>query len=222
MNPRALRERQKADTRACILGAARKAFEEEGFENATIRAIASRAGIGTGTIHSHFRDKSALLVATVLDDLHEVHEDSWRTIPKDAPLIDRLLHLAAKGYAYWGNRPSISRALLREMYFTPGPARDQLHALDREAMKVHVRYLEDARRRGELRKDTDTDVLSRVTFSFYLTTILMNLNHLALQPGHDGDNSDSRLHICRMIDQTRKFLELLFDGVGPGYNSNNR
>ncbi len=208
------REVQKADTRALILGTARKLFQERGFDDATVRAIATEAGIGTGTVFAHFPDKQSLLVATVIDELQRVQEEAWSTIPKGAPLLERLLHLASVGFAYWCDRPSLSGAILREMYFTPGPAQEQLHELDQKAMKKHLVYFEEARCRGELREDVNPELLVKVTFSFYVSTVMMSLNHLIAQGGDQVGSSDSKPVLDGMIAQTREFLELLFEGIG--------
>ena len=50
-------------TRQAILGAARDIFGESGFERATIRAIAARAGVDPALIHHYFGTKQDLFAA---------------------------------------------------------------------------------------------------------------------------------------------------------------
>ncbi|GAA3942222.1 TetR/AcrR family transcriptional regulator [Actinomadura viridis] len=57
---------QQARSRArveAILSAARQILDAGGVENLTIRKVADRAGVPTGTVYQFFEDKSALLTA---------------------------------------------------------------------------------------------------------------------------------------------------------------
>jgi AcrR family transcriptional regulator len=51
------------DTRGRILGAAREAFGERGYEGATVRDIAARAGVDGALVHHYFGTKQQLFVA---------------------------------------------------------------------------------------------------------------------------------------------------------------
>jgi AcrR family transcriptional regulator len=53
------------DTREAILAAARESFAEGGFDRASIRAIASRAGVDPALVHHYFGTKDELFLATV-------------------------------------------------------------------------------------------------------------------------------------------------------------
>ena len=59
-----------AARRAQILDAATRVFAEKGFHRATIREIATVAGVADGTIYNYFANKSALLLG-LLDRLNE-------------------------------------------------------------------------------------------------------------------------------------------------------
>ncbi len=54
-----------SDTRERILAAALEAFAEKGFDGATTRDIASRAGVNLGLLPYHFGDKAGLWRAAV-------------------------------------------------------------------------------------------------------------------------------------------------------------
>ncbi len=53
------------DTRESILHAAREAFAERGFDGASIRAIATAAGVDPALVHHYFGTKDKLFLATV-------------------------------------------------------------------------------------------------------------------------------------------------------------
>ncbi|WP_431279222.1 TetR/AcrR family transcriptional regulator [Leifsonia poae] len=54
-------------TRDAILDSARDLFSERGFEGASIRAIATRAGVDPALIRHFFKDKDTLFAATLVD-----------------------------------------------------------------------------------------------------------------------------------------------------------
>lgn len=63
--PRRGRRPGRPDTREDILKAARDAFAELGFDGATIRGIAARAGVDAALVHHYFGTKDQLFFASV-------------------------------------------------------------------------------------------------------------------------------------------------------------
>ena len=54
-----------AETKKKILDSAMAEFLEKGFMNASLRTIAANAGLTTGAMYRHFKDKDALFCALV-------------------------------------------------------------------------------------------------------------------------------------------------------------
>jgi AcrR family transcriptional regulator len=104
-----LRERSKRDRRLRIEAAARDIFREKGFEAATTREIAVRAGVGTGTLFVYARDKNALLRMVFRDALEQLTDSAFASVPGGAPLIEQLIHVFSPRYAFWGDDPRLSR-----------------------------------------------------------------------------------------------------------------
>src|SRR5690348_13720956 len=63
--PRTGRRPGKQDTREAILQAARDAFAGRGYDQASIRAIATSAGVDPALVHHYFGTKEELFLATV-------------------------------------------------------------------------------------------------------------------------------------------------------------
>ena len=53
------------DTREAVLAAARTAFAERGFDGATIRGIATAAGVDPALVHHYFGNKDKLFLAAI-------------------------------------------------------------------------------------------------------------------------------------------------------------
>ncbi len=59
------REERRRRTEACILQEARRLFAEEGFERATIRAVARRTGVDPALVMQYFGSKEGLFAAAM-------------------------------------------------------------------------------------------------------------------------------------------------------------
>jgi len=71
--PEGLRERKKRLTRMAIFGAARRLFDERGFDDVTVAEIADAANISVKTLFTYVRSKEELIFGadpTVLDAVH--------------------------------------------------------------------------------------------------------------------------------------------------------
>lgn len=72
MTPVDRREQERARRKQEILQAARAVFSENGFDHATVDAIARRAEVGKGTIYLYVENKEAILAELVLQALSEL------------------------------------------------------------------------------------------------------------------------------------------------------
>jgi AcrR family transcriptional regulator len=68
------REATKAANRAAILAAARGAFAELGYGQATVRDVVRRTDLASGTFYNYFPDKESVLRALVEDNSAVVQE----------------------------------------------------------------------------------------------------------------------------------------------------
>jgi AcrR family transcriptional regulator len=84
-----------------VLDAARQLFEEVGYEAATIRDIARRAGVSVGSVFTGFTSKSHVLVEVIWSRLDELYADLERVAPHlRGSTPDRIRSLFAVHYAF--------------------------------------------------------------------------------------------------------------------------
>jgi AcrR family transcriptional regulator len=96
-----VREARKEATRLRVLDAARQLFEEVGYEAATIRDIARRAGVSVGSVFTGFTSKSHVLVEVIWSRLDELYADLERVAPHlRGSTADRVRSLFAVHYAF--------------------------------------------------------------------------------------------------------------------------
>jgi len=192
---------QKEETRKIILERSRELFNELGFDKTSTRAIATRAGVGVGTVFSHFPDKSSLLIAALLDDLTSTQANAMKSMPKDANVCDKFLHLARFFYTYYSKRPDLSRTLLKELWFVKGEWGGKLTTQAFEFVLLISNMLEQAKKREEIRPEADTLLCARAFFSHYLIVLYEGLN-------------SSEVDVKSMLYTLEGMLDQLLTGVG--------
>jgi AcrR family transcriptional regulator len=100
--PTSLRAQSKQKTRRRVLDAARQLFMERGYEAATIRDIASHAGLSTGAVFASFVDKTDLFNAVMAEDFQRQVEHLRTAGKPNATVEDAVLSVFEAGYRFHG------------------------------------------------------------------------------------------------------------------------
>ncbi|MFD2418692.1 TetR/AcrR family transcriptional regulator [Amycolatopsis pigmentata] len=102
------------DTRTALLEAARQVFAENGYEGATVRAIAARAGVDAAMVNHWFGGKETLFAQAVLQIPSEVQELAASVLAGD---LDTVGERIARGFvtAWDSTAGGIFPALVRSL-----------------------------------------------------------------------------------------------------------
>lgn len=110
--PTSLRAQSKLKTRRRVLDAARRLFMERGYEAATIRDIASEAGLSTGAVFASFIDKTDLFNAVMAEDFQRQVEALRQAAKPDAKVEDSVLAVFEAGYRFHGAQLPLLQAAI--------------------------------------------------------------------------------------------------------------
>jgi AcrR family transcriptional regulator len=110
-----VREQGKIDKERRIKAAAHAEFRENGYVGATMRSIAARAEVATGTLFLYAPDKRNLLLWILNDDLDELTDKAFADLPPGGGLLAQLSALFTPRYVYWGADPDLAAAALGEV-----------------------------------------------------------------------------------------------------------
>jgi len=195
------RQKSKEETRRLIFDAAYELFEANGYRKTTMRAIATRAGVGLGTIFQHFPDKAFLLVEVFDTDLREVAMTALETLPP-TDIRKQLMHLAKHLYDCYARRPRLSLQIISECFQTEGASAARLKGQVDEFVAGLEKLFQDAQRRGEIPGDMDCLDAAVAFWSFYLTCLYTGLWSMKKDLGPQLDQLD-RL-VCQQLNISRK------------------
>ena len=163
-----LRETRKQATRARVLAAARDLFEEIGYEAATIRLIATRAGVATGSVFTTFDSKKAILQAVMAERLDVLYGELSRITPHlRGPCSDRIRSIMAVHYNFEMERPRLYTAYVAISFdwsIARSPAsfggNPKLRGMLGEVMREGIAM-------GEVRADLDIELFLDVMLASY-------------------------------------------------------
>ena len=163
-----LRKAQREATARRVLDAARDLFEEIGYEEATIRAIATRAGVSVGSVFTTFRSKIDVLNAVMEERLAELYVELDRLIPHlRGSTADRCRSMFAVHYAFEMRRVRLFLAFIAASYAWRADTRAAPFGQNARLRGMVRAGLEDGVARGELRRDIDFDMAVDLLLAAY-------------------------------------------------------
>lgn len=117
--PDGVRARGQLEKQRRITVAAEAVFHEKGYDGATLRLIAERAGVATGTIFTFAPDKRSLLLLVFGRQLELLAERALATLDTRAPLVDQFMHLFRPRYEFFDSDIDLARHLVTELAAFP-------------------------------------------------------------------------------------------------------
>jgi AcrR family transcriptional regulator len=202
------------ERRAAVVAAAEAEFAAHGFSGGSLNVIARRAGVAKGSLFQYFADKRDLY-AYITDvgsqRVRSYMEARIRELDASRPFFDFLTDLLDVWVAYFAEHPRERSLHAAANFEVDTDARVSVRAV------VHRHYLDvlrplvnDARQRGDMRSDADTDT--------FLSLLLMILPHLALAPYVRG--LDPILGLDELTPEqpalaVRRYVGVLTDAFAP-------
>lgn len=186
-------------SRARIREASRALFRERGFDGATLRAIAERAGMGASSIYRHVQSKEELLI----DELSEMQEEAWTRFrardDRDRPTQQRLRDFLDVQHDLLVADRDLTTIALRATTKTEARVAKRVLQLYDRTIGLLMEILQRGRMKNHLAKDVDVLETARVLF---------HLTNGARIPWANGMVTDDVLRAS--IHQA---LDLLFRGI---------
>ncbi|HWA62532.1 MAG TPA: TetR/AcrR family transcriptional regulator [Caulobacteraceae bacterium] len=196
------REAQKQATRRRVLDAARSLFNEIGYDEATVRAIADRAGVSVGSVFTTFNSKADILDQVMQDRLQALYSEAGQVIPlMRGSTADRFRSLFAVLYAFESRHVRLFLAHIATSYrwdVDPAARPFGSNTVIRNLMR---QWLAEGVERGDVRADVDAELTIDLIVGLY------GWNY-RLAAGAATDGRDLTAVMDRQIG-------LVFEGLAP-------
>jgi TetR/AcrR family transcriptional repressor of uid operon len=172
----------EADRHARIFEAAERAFVREGFQGASMQAIAAEAKMSAGNLYRYFPSKEAIVSGLVARDQATIAQE-FRSMAQAEDIfavLGRMLrrHLVDAPI----ERHRLIITIWAEMARNPA-IREHCGGVDNEVRQHLVSLVERARRSGIAAADIDPDFVVRL-----MATVVSGLfKRRATEPGFDGE-----------------------------------
>lgn len=162
------RERERHETRAKILDAARELFVAEGYEAVTMRRIADAIEYSPTAIYFHFKDKETLIRELCSEDFHSLAAE-FQKIAREPDPLERLRQIGMAYVEFGIRNPNHYRLMF--MTPCPHPKDADLAALgkgnpEEDAYEFLKGTVADAIARGMLRPEyTDPELVAQAAWA---------------------------------------------------------
>lgn len=165
------RKRDKEETRARVVDAARALFSREGFEKVTIRMIAEEAGVATGSVFITFTSKDELCDEIISEYIVALGARlaSAAAATAGRPALERLTALAQEALDIPSERMTFIREAIAASWTRSEAADRKLRHAAAPAVEAFERVLAEAEAAGELSAKVDRRALGELLWLMMAT-----------------------------------------------------
>lgn len=147
-----------------ILGAAREAFLEKGFDRTSLSEIAAKVGVVEGLVYTYYASKRELLNAVLRGMYEPLILDIEDKYSRLHGIRSRMRYLIWRHVRVYVEEPNLSRLVLHEVRTGPEYFQSVLHDLHVRYTSFLLRSVHDAIADGEIRPDTDVELLRSMVY----------------------------------------------------------
>jgi AcrR family transcriptional regulator len=147
-----------------ILAAAREVFLEKGFGRSSVSEIAAKVGVVEGLVYSYYPSKRALLNAVLRGMYEPLIADLENSFSRLHGVRSRMRFLIWRHLRVYVEEPQLSRLVLHEVRTGPEYFQSVLQNLHVRYTAFLIRTVKDGIADGELRADTDAELLRSMVY----------------------------------------------------------
>lgn len=146
-----VREQKKLDKRERIRSAAQALFAEVGYDAATLRQIAKRAGVGLGTLFDYVSNKRDLVFLICNEGFDRAGTEGLSAALLEESLYAQVVAIFEVHYFYFARDIDLSRILLRELlFYSEGEHAAFYVGIRTRLLKGLERLVQTAQRTGDI------------------------------------------------------------------------
>lgn len=197
-----LRKAKKEATRTRVIEASRELFEEVGYQETPVRAIAQRAAVSVGGVFTTFEGKAGILAHIVAEQRAQLIDEIAAKSPSlPGTTEERLKAVIAMAHRSEFPRLRTVTAYIGASYGWSKTLEEDHRALHRKLAETLLSILTDGVKAGEIDRNADLEMLLEMISSVYQRNY-----RTALHAGFTVEQLDQRI---------ARQLPILLNGVRP-------
>jgi AcrR family transcriptional regulator len=154
-------KRDKEFRRRCLIDAATAVFAERGYDCATTREIAERAGCAEGLIHRYFNGKRGLLLAILEARGGQVQEDFIAALPDRSTVDEELKQLLLWHLDNMWERRDFMRVAVSQAAIDSEVGRTINEGTHNERVRLIQEKLRRHQKAGHVRPGVDVEAIAQ-------------------------------------------------------------
>jgi AcrR family transcriptional regulator len=164
-----VREAQKQATRERVVEAARRLFEEVGYEETTIRMVAERAGVSVGSVFTTFESKVDIFNYILFEKFEALFSELQRISPYlKGSACHRLASLMSIAYGVECQQLDLMISHLAASHGWPRRIEDEHNKRRARLIGLFRDALDQGVAAGEVRADIDLDLFVAILLDVYI------------------------------------------------------
>ncbi len=198
-------EKDKAKTQVKILNASVEVITEKGFKSASMREIASRAGVGDATIYNYFPSKEKLLYG-YCEYMQQQSMDQLRGIENfhEYSLQEQLQQFVETQLELWLPAREFLREVFKLTYYSPVAGAAHLDGTRKLFNRIVTDLLEAAIEAEEIPQQPYQDLLPRLFWDYQTGVLAYWIN----------DDSEDFANTTQLVDKSMDIIaSILHQGM---------
>jgi AcrR family transcriptional regulator len=158
----------KLRTRQIVLDAAKRLFTERGYEAATVRDIATAAGMSTGAVFANFTDKADLFNEVIVADYEALAQRMRQAAEGQTKVDEALVAVLAAGYEFHLAQLPLLQATVSVSWSHAAQAEARTREGRNEVVAIVEGVLRQGVQSGQLDKGVDVTLVADLLWQSYI------------------------------------------------------
>jgi len=148
--------------------------------------------VSPASVVVHFASKTALLEVALYEDIERNIARALATMPGEAVLLARLMHIAQAMYSFYDGNRELYRVLIRDTAFESEGKNPYLTRQLEHYLIFFGGMIEQEKMQGAVRPEVDAGIAAASFFSLYFSVLMIFLRN----PNMTVDIALKRLALC--------------------------
>jgi AcrR family transcriptional regulator len=158
----------KLRTRQIVLDAAKRLFTERGYEPATVRDIATAAGMSTGAVFANFTDKADLFNEVIVADYEALAQRMRQAAEGQSKVDEAVVAVLAAGYEFHLPQLPLLQATVGVSWSHGAQAEARTREGKNEVIAIVEGVLRQGVESGQLDKAMDVTLVADLLWQSYI------------------------------------------------------